>query len=187
MVQRYFLTAPAASVAREFDVNIDVAFPSRYNIAPMSPIAIIRQNERRARMFALAAWGFIPGWARGREIRSMANARAETAAEMTSFASAFKRRRCLVPANGFFKWQGASGAKQSYCVRPEGGALFAMAGLWETAVDADGGEVDTSPSSPARRGLILPKSPSASRWLLNALNMRPGLKWMSVTPTSLRR
>lgn len=131
-------------MSAEFGVAIERPFPPRYNIAPATPIAIIRQSERGSREFALARWGFIPVWRKKPETKPLINARAETVAEKPSFRSAFKRRRCLVPADGYYEWTQEGKAKQPYCVRRSDTSLFAFAGVWETAVDPSGGEIDTA-------------------------------------------
>lgn len=124
-------------------------FPPRYNVAPTQPIAMIRQSEMRRREYALARWGFIPGWARKEHLERMGskpllNARAETVIEKPSFRSAYKRRRCLIPANGFYEWRAERDGKQPYAISREERELFAFAGIWETATDPDGGEIDTA-------------------------------------------
>ena len=146
MCGRYYLHSAPAEVADHFDVDVRDNFPPRYNIAPTQPIAVIRMNERRQRDYALMRWGFIPSWAKGEHLQRLGakpliNARSETAAEKPTFRSAFKRRRCLIPADGFYEWKSEAGAKQPYRIKR--GGLFAFAGLWETATDPDGGEVDT--------------------------------------------
>ena len=119
-------------------------FPPRAYVAPASPMAIVRV-EQGARHFALVRWGFIPSWVK--EIKPgkpLINARAETALEKPSFRNAMKRRRCLIPADGFYEWQGdIPGKKQPWFIhRPDDG-LFAFAGLWEHWMGADGSEIET--------------------------------------------
>ena len=121
-------------------------FPPRYNIAPTQPIAVIHMNERRARQYSLMRWGFIPSWAKPDYLKRLAskpliNARGETVSEKPTFRSAFKRRRCLIPADGFFEWRAQGAAKSPYRIYRDG--VFGFAGVWETAVDPDGGEIDT--------------------------------------------
>jgi putative SOS response-associated peptidase YedK len=106
-------------------------FP-RYNVAPTQPVAAVRLDDGR-RAFAALKWGLIPSWAKDAKIAySCINARAETVAEKPAFRAAFKARRCLVPASGWYEWQ-ATGAKQKqpYHFRPRDGRPFAFAGLWE--------------------------------------------------------
>jgi len=145
MCGRYLFVTPPEETARIFNVEIRHNFPARYNIAPTQPVGVIRRNEARAREFALVRWGFIPSWARKPEGRPLINARGETVADKPSFRSAYKRRRCLFPADGFYEWKSMrEGAKQPFCIKPAIESLFAFAGIWETAIDPDGGEIDTA-------------------------------------------
>jgi putative SOS response-associated peptidase YedK len=99
----------------------------RYNIAPGSQVLIIRKNEA-----AMVRWGLIPRWAKDPAIGAkLNNARAETVAEKPSFRDAYRNRRCLMPASGFYEWKTEGGRKQPYYVSPSAGDLFAFAGLWE--------------------------------------------------------
>lgn len=148
MCGRFLLASPPHIVRDVFGAPIRENFPARYNIAPAQPVAIIRTNERRAREFALVRWGFIPSWAKKDyfekiEPKPLFNARGETIAEKPTFRNAFRRRRCLVPADGFYEWRAEKGARQPYLIRPAEDGLFAFAGIWETAIDPDGGEIDT--------------------------------------------
>lgn len=114
-------------------------FEPRYNIAPTQDIVAVRVTaESGEREAALLRWGLVPSWAK--EIQSgppMINARAETLADKPTFRTAFRRRRCLIPADGFYEWQkppGGSmrGKKQPYMIHRPDDRLFAFAGLWET-------------------------------------------------------
>lgn len=149
MCGRFLFTSPPEAVGRAFEVAIRDNFPPRWNIAPTQPIGVIRLDDRRAREFALARWGFVPSWAKKDYFekvgsKPLINARGETVAEKPTFRSAFKRRRCLVPADGFYEWRTEDGARQPYLIRPKEGGVFAFAGLWESAIDPDGGEIDTA-------------------------------------------
>ncbi len=144
MCGRYHLKSTPMEVGEFFDLDIRDNFPPRYNIAPTQPIAVICQNEMRKRDYALMRWGFIPEWQKAPSTRPLVNARAETIVEKPSFRSAYKRRRCLIPADGFYEWRSVDGAKQPYCIQRHDDALFAFAGIWETATDPDGGEIDTT-------------------------------------------
>jgi putative SOS response-associated peptidase YedK len=119
----------------EPEIGLDEAepeLPPRYNIAPTQVVPVVRAGRRGGRELALLRWGLIPWWAREIEIGArMINAKAETVAEQPAFRNAFQRRRCLVPADGFYEWQRANGSKQPYLVGLKDGAPFAMAGLWE--------------------------------------------------------
>jgi len=153
MCGRYYLKSPPADVAALFGVDVRDNFPPRYNIAPTQPIAVIRNDARGRREYALVRWGFAPAWARKIEGRPLINARSETVAEKPTFRAAYRRRRCLIPADGFYEWTGAAEAgraRRAHCIRraaaggaPAGG-LFAFAGVWETVTDPDGGEIDTA-------------------------------------------
>ena len=107
-------------------------FPPRPVIAPDSPIGVVR-NELGKRRFVLVRWGFIPAWAK--EIKPgkpLHNARGETVLEKPSFRNAMRRRRCLIPADGYYEWRGdVPGRKQPVLVHRPDCSLFAFAGLWE--------------------------------------------------------
>jgi putative SOS response-associated peptidase YedK len=102
----------------------------RYNIAPTQTVTAIVQNDERE-MVGLQ-WGLIPYWAKDAKIASqLINARAETLAEKPSFKNALAKRRCLIPADGFYEWKKQKGGSQPYYIRRRDGGLFAFAGLWE--------------------------------------------------------
>jgi putative SOS response-associated peptidase YedK len=103
----------------------------RYNVAPTQDIPIVRQTDA-GREISLAHWGLIPTWATDPKIGyKLINARSDTAAEKPSYRSAFKSRRCLIPADGFFEWQKVGAKKQPIYFRLPDGGPFAFAGLWE--------------------------------------------------------
>jgi len=106
----------------------DAPWTPRYNIAPTQPVAVITNDGRNTLEFF--RWGLIPSWSKDLT-RSLINARAETLAEKPAFRSAFKRRRCLVPADGFYEWRKAGGTKTPMYIRLKSGEPFAFAGLWE--------------------------------------------------------
>ena len=142
---RYALTASPQEVQAVFGYADEVDFPPRYNIAPPQPIAVVHQLHG-ARHFTLMRWGFVPGWVKDpREISLLATARAETVSERPAFSAAFRRRRALMPASGFYAWRrGPNRQRQAYFVRPPAAGPIALAGLWETWCGADGSEVDTA-------------------------------------------
>jgi putative SOS response-associated peptidase YedK len=142
MPGRYFFFSSPETVAAHFGVEIKEPFPPRYNIFPTHPVAIIRQGLK-GREFALARWGFIPSWAKKAEGRPQTNARSETVHEKRMFRSAFKRRRCLIPCDGYYDWIPDDALRHPHCIRPVKDGVIAFAGIWETAIDADGGEIDT--------------------------------------------
>ncbi|HEY9811458.1 MAG TPA: SOS response-associated peptidase [Halomicronema sp.] len=133
MCGRYTLTRLSEDFARIFQANINSNLTPRYNIAPTQTVATILQpaagKERELRMLH---WGLIPSWAKDETMSGkMINARAETVAEKPSFRSAFKRRRCLVVADGFYEWQTQGKKKQPFYFKLKNGENFGFAGLWE--------------------------------------------------------
>jgi putative SOS response-associated peptidase YedK len=105
----------------------------RYNIAPTQSIAVVRQStDRQAPVLELRRWGLIPPWAKDAAIGSrMINARVETAAEKPAFRAAFRRRRCLVPADGFYEWKPHPKRRTPHYIHLEAGRVFGLAGLFE--------------------------------------------------------
>jgi putative SOS response-associated peptidase YedK len=113
------------------DDDAPTLFP-RYNVAPTQPVAAVRQDDGR-RTLVLLRWGLIPPWAKDARIAySCINARGETVAEKPAFRAAFKARRCLIAASGWYEWQATGGEhKQPFHFRSTNGKPFAFAGLWE--------------------------------------------------------
>ncbi|MDE3263319.1 MAG: SOS response-associated peptidase [Acidobacteriota bacterium] len=104
----------------------------RYNVAPGQDVAVVRAAAAD-RTLAMLRWGLIPSWARDPVIAwKLINARSETAAEKPSFSAAFRHRRCLIPADGFYEWERRGGTRQPWLFGLRDGAPFAFAGLWET-------------------------------------------------------
>src|SRR5690606_1994253 len=113
----------------------------RYNIAPTQLVPVIRSDSSGQRELVDLHWGLIPSWAKDRSIASrMINARSETVDEKPAFRRAFKRRRCVVPADGFYEWKKLSKRKQPYFVHRVDGAPMLLAGLWEKWTDGETGE-----------------------------------------------
>lgn len=139
-----FTLAVDPSVLRDAFPNFHIPdrVPIRYNIAPTQPVAVIPNDGRLALDFFL--WGLIPSWAKDPSIgKRLINARAETLAQKPSFRSAYRRRRCLVLADGFYEWQKRPGSnfKIPYYIRLKSGKPFAFAGLWEQWFSPDGSEI----------------------------------------------
>ncbi|MCB8923760.1 MAG: SOS response-associated peptidase [Ardenticatenaceae bacterium] len=146
MCGRFALLTPGEIIAKAFAIDtIPEPLPPRYNIAPTQPVLAVRLSpHNQQREFALFRWGLVPSWSKDIKIGArMINARAETAAEKPSFRTSFKRRRCLIPASGFYEWQKVNGRKQPMYIYPENGGIFAFAGLWEYWQSADGSELQT--------------------------------------------
>ena len=111
----------------------------RFNVAPTTPIAAIREGRNGGRELVALKWGLIPSWSR--DGKGFINARSETAAEKPTFRSAFKKRRCLIPADAFYEWQKKKdGTKQPFAIRLKGGDPLAYAGLWEIWTNRESGE-----------------------------------------------
>lgn len=141
MCGRFTLFDSSASVAEGFGLGDAPSLPPRYNIAPSQEVAAVRiPPEGSAKELVLLRWGLIPSWAKDPSIGNrMINARSETAAEKPSFRSAIRRRRCLVPANGFYEWKRTIGRKQPYFIGMRDRKIFAFGGIWE-AWEGAGGE-----------------------------------------------
>jgi putative SOS response-associated peptidase YedK len=102
-----------------------------WNVAPSQHVPVVRMEDNGERVIAPAQWGFIPAWAKELPKIRPINARAETVATSGTFRQAFNNRRCLIPADGFYEWQGAKRLKQPYFIHLKDDGVFAFAGLWE--------------------------------------------------------
>ena len=113
----------------------------RYNIAPTQYIAAIREGADKERELVMLRWGLVPFWAKDPSIGNrMINARAETVAEKPSYRAAFRHRRCVVLADGFYEWRRDNDTKTPYFISLASGEPFALAGLWESWTDKQSGE-----------------------------------------------
>jgi putative SOS response-associated peptidase YedK len=147
MCGRYAITLPPEAMREAFAYREQPNFPPRYNIAPTQPVPVVRLDEGR-RQFILMRWGFIPGWVKDpKTFPLVVNVRSESAREKPSFRAAFIRRRCLMPADGFYEWhrlgEGRQQENRPYLFRKPDQGLFAFAALWETWHSPDGSEIDT--------------------------------------------
>jgi putative SOS response-associated peptidase YedK len=142
MCGRYTLATPVERLAEEFGFDgSSVELSPNYNVAPTQGVAAILAENGGKRLEVLR-WGLIPPWADDPQIGSrMINARAETAPEKPSFRRAFRERRCLIPADGFYEWQRANGGKQPYYIHMKEARPFAFAGLWESWKEEGGPEI----------------------------------------------
>lgn len=149
MCGRFALMSPTEEVATVLNVDSTAAAaipPSvpRYNIAPTQPVLAAFLDERGQRSLTFFRWGLIPSWSKDMAIGArMINARSETVAEKPSFRNAFKRRRCLIPADGFYEWQKLGDRKQPMYIHATEGRPFAFAGLWEMWQDPEGTRLQT--------------------------------------------
>ena len=133
MCGRFTLRLTPAELAEIFRLLDEPEFSPRYNIAPTQTVPIVRKGETAFEAVPMR-WGLIPSWAKDAKIGNrLINARGETVAEKPSFRAAFKRRRCLVPADGFYEWKKLDAkTKQPYMIGLKNADPFAFAGLWET-------------------------------------------------------
>ena len=145
MCGRFALYSDPFTLARRFETEELPELRPRYNIAPTQNIPIVRE-ESGARRFALARWGLIPHWAKDMKIGySTINARAETVASKPAFRNAFKHRRALIPADGYFEWQVIPGSKtkQPWFIALRDREPMAFAGLWERWRSPEGEELES--------------------------------------------
>jgi putative SOS response-associated peptidase YedK len=133
MCGRYTLSTSIDKLAEEFDLSGSLPdLQSSYNVAPTQEVPAVMEGNGGRRLEMLR-WGLIPSWADDPGIGNrMINARSETVAEKPSFRRAFKERRCLIPADGFYEWQKTNGSKQPFYFRMKDWRPFAFAGLWES-------------------------------------------------------
>lgn len=144
MCGRFTLTVSARVLADVFSTPEIAGLEPRYNIAPTQPVVIIRANDTGDREMIRVRWGLIPFWAKEAKIGArMINARGETVASKPAFRAAVKKRRCLVPADGFYEWMKTGAGKQPHLIRFVDQRPFALAGLWETWRPADGDPVES--------------------------------------------
>lgn len=140
MCGRFAFYSPAEATAALFGVNDAPELKPRFNIAPTQSIAAVRMAGEESREVALLRWGLVPFWAKDPSIGNrMINARAETVAEKPSFRAAYRKRRCLILADGFYEWRKEADGKTPYFISLASGEPFAFAGLWEDwhAKDSD--------------------------------------------------
>jgi len=147
MCGRYSQTQPAEIIAKAFQVDNVPTLEPRYNIAPTQSVSsVLQPSASKNRQFKMLHWGLIPSWAKDSKLGAkLINARAETVAEKPAFRSAFRQRRCLVLADGFYEWQQQESKKQKqpFYFRLSDEQPFAFAGLWERWEDATGEEIES--------------------------------------------
>ncbi len=143
MCGRYLITTPPEALRRWFNYPEAPNFPARYNVAPTQPVPVVLQ-DRVHRHFHLMRWGLLPAWVKDpRTFALVINARSETVREKPAFRNALKRRRCLLPADGYYEWQNSGGRKRPFFIRRRDGEPIAFAGLAETWTGPNGEELDT--------------------------------------------
>jgi putative SOS response-associated peptidase YedK len=145
MCGRFTLATPEQDLVVQFNLPEIPDLRPRYNIAPTQPVAAVRvPADGDHRELVMLHWGLIPFWAKDSGLGArLINARSETVAEKPAFRTAFRRRRCLVPADGFYEWQKENGTKRPFFVHLQDGRAFAFAGLWERWQDKDGSVIES--------------------------------------------
>jgi putative SOS response-associated peptidase YedK len=158
MCGRYNLRHAPAEVAEFLQAQREpgLEFGPRYNIAPTQPIVAARREEDGRRVLTRLRWGLIPSWADDPNSGpQLINARAETVATKPAFRSAFRRRRCLIPASGFYEWRREGGTKQPFHIHRRDEGLFCFAGLWEQwekgSRDVESAAIITTQANPLLR------------------------------------
>jgi len=181
MCGRYLITSSLEAFRRLFGYLEQPNFPPRYNVAPTQPIPVVRIVEGR-RQFALVRWGLIPPWVKDpRKFTLLINARAESVNDKPAFRYPMRRRRCLVPADGFYEWKDEGGRKRPFCVRPRDGEPIAFAGLWETWIGPNGEELETAAIITTNASRTSRSCTIACRWSCRPARSISG--WIAVTST----
>jgi putative SOS response-associated peptidase YedK len=143
MCGRFTLTSTPEALAERFGLDAPPALAPRFNIAPGQDVLAIRARDG-ARRAELLRWGLVPAWsASASEGPPLINARSETAAERRAFRDAYRARRCIVPASGFYEWAARGDFRQPYWITPRDGEPFGIAGLWERWVAPDGARLES--------------------------------------------
>ena len=177
MCSRYFLDADGNVIAYTFAVAAGATIRKRFNIAPTQSAPVVRLAADGTREIAMLRWGLVPYWAKDPAVGTkMINARCEGVEAKPAFRAAIEKRRCIVPATGFFEWKGVAGRKQPFAITLPDRHVFGFAGLWERWKPREGGEpmetftIVTTDANPAvaeihdRMPVILPKE-AEERWL----------------------
>ena len=148
MCGRFGFTLPTKQAMHLFGLSESVDVEPRRNIAPMTWIfAVLAKpgDTDITRVGRRLRWGLVPSWSKDPKMGNrMINARSETAAEKPAFRTAFRRRRCLIPADLFYEWEKTEGGKQPHAIGLASGEPFAMAGLWEHWQSPEGGDLFTA-------------------------------------------
>ena len=145
MCGRYSITSPLKALKDLFRLEEpSLEFSPNYNIPPTRAVPIVRELDGHRRL-GFVRWGLVPSWSKQIGDKPLINARAETIADKPSFRAPFRRRRCLFPADGFYEWQAQQqGPKQPFNIVLAHGGPFAMAGIWDDWMGADGSEMESA-------------------------------------------
>lgn len=143
MCGRFVITSPPEALRQIFGYLEQPNFPPRFNVSPTQPVPVVIL-ENGARHFRLMRWGLLPAWVKDpRQITLLINARAETVREKPAFKNAILRRRCLIPADGYYEWQASGRHKRPYFIHRRDGLPIGLAGVAETWIGPNGEELDT--------------------------------------------
>ena len=143
MCGRFVITSPPQALRQLFGYGEQPNMPPQHNVAPTQPVPVVI-FENGIRHFRLMRWGLIPAWVKDpRKFALLINARAETVLEKPAFKNAIKRRRCLVPADGYYEWQVSDNRKRPHFIHRRDGAPIGLAALAETWIGPNGEELDT--------------------------------------------
>lgn len=143
MCGRFVCDLPPGIVSELFAVSAPADIPRSFNITPSSRILAVRYQET-GKELALLRWGLIPSWVKdSAAVKAIINARSETAQEKPFFRQALRKRRCIIPANGFFEWQRTGNSKQPYYIRMKSDEIMGLAGIWESRTSPDGERRET--------------------------------------------
>lgn len=141
MCGRYVVAYDPETLVSGFSLVRVVPFPRRWNVAPQSLVPVVRETREGERVAELLQWGLVPHWAKDPSIgHKLNNARSDGVFDKPSFRQAVRRRRCLLPASGFYEWQAVAGGKQPWYISPAGSPFIAMAGLFEAWRPSDDAE-----------------------------------------------
>lgn len=143
MCGRFVCDMPPGIISELFAVSAPADIPRSFNISPSSRILTVRDLEA-GKELALLRWGLIPSWVKdSAAVKAIINARSETAQEKPFFRQALRKRRCIIPANGFFEWQRVESSKQPYYIRMKSDVIMGLAGIWEYWMSPDGERLET--------------------------------------------
>ena len=137
MCGRFVINIPLDTFLKHFGLKAAPDWPARYNVAPTQLVPVVREVSDGSRHLTLMRWGLVPAWAKEAD-DGLINARCETVNEKPSFRQAFRQRRCIIPASGFYEWVRQDGKKLPYYVRMTDGSPMPFAGIWETWRSAEG-------------------------------------------------
>ena len=164
MCGRYTVTATPEVLRALFRYEEQPNFPPRFNIAPTQPIAVVRLMDGK-RQFALMRWGLLPSWVKDpKKFTLLINARGESVTEKPAFRTAMKRRRCLIPADGFYEWKALGGRKQPFYIRAKDGARSPSPDCGRPGPDPTAKSSTPRPSSPPTPTRHWRRSTTACRW-----------------------